>query len=71
VVELTGEKMAEAKAELKSTKAPAPKSSGGFVATVGGNLSDGSRFEAGDKLGSLKPNEIKALKEMGAIAEDK
>lgn len=63
--------MAEAKGELKSVKETKPVKSAFYIALIGGNLSDGSRFEEGDKLGSLTAEDIKALKEMGAIAEDK
>lgn len=63
--------MAEAKAELKGAKEPKPAKSSVHIALVGGNLADGSRFEEGDKLSGVSAEEIKALKEMGAIAEDK
>lgn len=41
-----------------------------LVFTVGVNLADGSRFEAGDDVPSdLSAKEIEALREMNAVAE--
>lgn len=63
--------MAEVKAEVKDAKESKPVKTSAYIALIGGNLADGSRFEEGDKLSGLSAGEIKALKEMGAIAEDK
>jgi hypothetical protein len=41
-----------------------------YTATVGGNLSDGTRFEAGDVLEKLKKSDKEALIEMGALTVD-
>ena len=38
-----------------------------YIAKVGINLSDDSRFEAGDELPNLKPSDEAALIEMDAI----
>lgn len=40
-----------------------------YIAKVGGNLADGSRFEAGDVLTDLTDKERAALIEMEAIEE--
>lgn len=41
-----------------------------YRALVGGNLSDGTRFEAG-QIVDCKPAELKKLKEANAVAEEK
>ena len=53
-----------------SAKMKVAKSAGSFVALKGIELEDGKRFEVGEKVGGLKPDEIAALKEMEAIAEE-
>lgn len=55
-----------AKAQVKVVK-----SDGVFVALKGFDLADGRRFEIGEAVGGLNLDEIAALKEMEAIAEDK
>ena len=57
--------------EKKKTekKAEAPKAAGSYKAKVGGNLADGTRFEAGETLKGLSASDVSALKEMDAIEE--
>ncbi len=59
----------EKKKEQIKKSAPSPKAVGKYVAKVGGNLSDGKRFEAGDVLSNLTPSDLVALKELDAIGE--
>jgi len=55
------------KKETKSEKKEVKKPSGSFVAIKGIALADGRRFEEGDKVSDLTPDEVAALKEMQAI----
>lgn len=59
----------EKKKEQIKKSAPSPKAVGKYLAKVGGTLSDGKRFEAGDVLSNLTPSDLAALKEMDAIGE--
>jgi hypothetical protein len=49
----------------------AKKSDVEYIYTTGGNLANGSRFEAGDsvKASELSKEDLEALLEMGALAE--
>ena len=40
-----------------------------YIYTVGGNLADGTRFEAGDEVGDIPAADLKALIEMDAVKE--
>jgi len=62
--------MEKKKIEAKKAEAPA-KAGGQYKAKVGGNLADGTRFEAGDTLSGLSASELAALQEMDAIEESK
>jgi len=61
--------------EKKTTEtkksAPSSKAVGKYIARIGGNLSDGKRFEAGDALTNLTPSDLAELKAMDAIEEVK
>lgn len=56
------------KKEIKSAPKAAPKKA--YVAVVGFDTSDGQRFEAGDAVEGVKPVDLEALLEMGAIAPE-
>lgn len=57
--------------EVKQVKAAPKKASGGYVALVGFETSDGKRYEEGDAVSGLKDSDETALLEMGAIAKEK
>jgi hypothetical protein len=62
--------MEKKKIEAKKAEAPA-KAGGQYKAKVGGNLADGTRFEAGEVFKSLSSSELAALRQMDAIEEIK
>lgn len=49
---------------MTKAKAPAAKR----IALVGGNLADGTRFEADDDLGDLDAKTLRSLEANGAVA---
>ncbi len=59
-------------AKAKKTAAAAKKKKAGKVvrALVGGNLADGTRFEAGEDVTNIPAEDLAALEKMGAVAED-
>jgi hypothetical protein len=66
---MDGVNMEKKKEQPKKPSLPS-KAVGKFIAKVGGNLSDGKRFEAGDLLSNLTPSDLAALKAMDAISEE-
>jgi len=53
---------------VDGAETPQQKKSKGLVATCGGHLSDGTRFEEGDVLSGVTAEDLEALKELNAVS---